>query len=166
MADKAPLITCICTGNICRSPMAAKLLQHALNAEIDPWSSYRVISAGVSAVKGAPASIQAINALNKVGLDLSDHRSNQVTKKMIEDSIVVFCMTESHRQYLRRLFPQSKIPIQLFREHIPSSTEKEISDPFGSNLAVYEYCRDSIVEAIPYIIKYLKKTYRSEKDYS
>jgi protein-tyrosine phosphatase len=162
MADKAPLITCICTGNICRSPMAAKLLQHALGAENDPWSSYRIISAGVSAANGNPASTQAINALKKVGLDLTNHRSNQVTKKLIEDSIVVFCMTESHRQYLRRLFPQSKIPIQLFREHIPSSEEKEISDPFGSNLAVYESCRDSIVEAIPYIIKYLKNSYSPE----
>ena len=83
---------------------------------------------------------------------------------MIEDSIVVFCMTESNRQYLRGIFPQSKIPIQLFREHIPSTTELETSDPFGTNLSVYESCRDSIVEAIPYIIKYLKNSHKPEKD--
>ncbi len=163
MAEKAPLITCICTGNSCRSPMAAKLLQHALDAENDPWCTYRVISAGVSAVYEGPASTHAINALKKVGLDLTDHRSTQVTKKLIEDSIAVLCMTESHRQYLQRLFPQSKIPIQLFRENIPSTTELEISDPFGTNLSVYESCRDSIVEAIPYIIKHLKNSHKPEK---
>ena len=164
MAGKVPLITCICTGNSCRSPMAAKLLQHALSAENAPWCTYRVISAGVSAANGGRASTHAINVLKKVGLDLTDHRSSQVTNKLIEDSIVVFCMTEFHRQYLRELFPQFKIPIQLFREHIPSTTELEISDPFGTNLSVYDSCRDSIVEAIPYIIKYLKNSHKPEKD--
>lgn len=159
MAEKVSIITCLCTGNICRSPMAAKLLQHALGAEKDPWRSYLVKSAGVSAIEGGHASLNAVNALEKVGLDLTDHRSRQITKLLIENSLIVLCMTEGHRHYLRELFPETQIPIQLFREHIKSSTEREIPDPFGSNLSEYEACRDSIVEAIPYIIKYLKNNY-------
>ena len=69
MADRVPLISCICTGNSCRSPMAEKLLQHALDAEDQPWSSFRVISAGISAPKGAPATSHAISALKKVGIE-------------------------------------------------------------------------------------------------
>ncbi len=162
MADRVPLISCICTGNSCRSPMAEKLLQHALDAEDHPWSSFRVISAGISAPKGAPATSHAISALKKVGLDLSDHKSNRVTKKLIDDSIIVLCMTEFHRQSIWNLFPQSKIPIQLFRGYIPSPKKQEIPDPFGSNLSIYESCRDSIVEAIPYIIQYFKNSYKPE----
>ncbi len=160
MAENAPIITCVCTGNICRSPMAAKLLQHALSAENKPWRSVQVNSAGVSAARGEKASLNAVKALKKVGLDLSDHRSQQITKELIEKSLVIFCMTESHRLILQNYFPSLKTPIRLFREQIPDPAEQQIPDPFGTNLAVYENCRDSIVEAIPFIIKYLKEYYK------
>lgn len=63
----------ICTGNTCRSPMAAKLLQHALAAEKAPLNQIAVESAGAAAAWGSPASENVIEALENVSIDLSPH---------------------------------------------------------------------------------------------
>ena len=65
------LIIAVCTGNICRSPMAEVLLAHALKAESGRLANFRVISAGVAARDGDRASANSVTAVKKVGLDLS-----------------------------------------------------------------------------------------------
>ena len=59
--------------------MAERLLKHALAAENGPLSEFEVISAGVSAFPGDQASRNAVKAMKKVGLDLSDHRSRPLS---------------------------------------------------------------------------------------
>ena len=54
MAENRKLVV-VCTGNTCRSPMAAQLLRHALAAEEEPLKSLEVVSAGVSAFAGDSA---------------------------------------------------------------------------------------------------------------
>src|SRR4051795_11030781 len=76
-------IVTVCTANICRSPMAAALLQHALAAEPEPLRSLRVVSAGVAARPGEPVSENSVYALKKVGIDLSQHRSQALTQQML-----------------------------------------------------------------------------------
>src|ERR1043166_6541974 len=68
-------IVTVCTANICRSPMAAALLQHAFAAQPEPWRSLQLISAGVAARPGEAVSENSVLALKKVGLDISNHRS-------------------------------------------------------------------------------------------
>src|SRR6187401_810428 len=90
-------IVAVCTANICRSPMAAALLQHALLAQPEPFRSIKVISAGVAARVGEQVSENSVLALRKVGLDVSQHRSQPLTQEMIDGALAVLCMTESHR---------------------------------------------------------------------
>ena len=61
------IIVAVCTANICRSPMAAALLQHALAARPEPLRSLRVVSAGVAARSGDLVSENSVLALRKVG---------------------------------------------------------------------------------------------------
>ena len=68
-------ILVVCTGNVCRSPMGAALLQHALAAQPEPLRSLEVLSAGVASRTGEPASPNAVTALKKVGIDLKGHVS-------------------------------------------------------------------------------------------
>ncbi len=146
----------VCTANICRSPMAQKLLEHALKNESPPLSSAEVDSAGVAAYPGDRASENAVLALKKVGIDLADHRSRIVSASLLEESAVVFSMTENHRQILTTHF--SKLPehLYLMREFLSSEEGNEIPDPFGADLRAYEACRDSMVEAIPPILRFLR----------
>ena len=159
MAEETPqLVTFVCTANICRSPMAEKLLEHALAAEPPPLCDLEVVSTGVAGWEGNSASVQAVKAMEKVGLDLTGHRSQPLTKEIIQNSLAVFCMTEAHRAGIRQMYPDNDdTPVHLVREFLPPPAEKEIPDPFCATVQVYEVCRDNIVEAIPSIVQYLKE---------
>ena len=63
MANKRDHLIMLCTGNTCRSPMAAKLVQHALDAQEAPLNQITVISAGVAAGTGEPASSNSVRAM-------------------------------------------------------------------------------------------------------
>lgn len=159
MAQEQKHILSICTGNICRSPMAARLLAHALAAEEEPLKSLQSVSAGVAALDRYPASRHSITAMRKVGLDLNNHCSQQVSWELLASSVAVFCMTESHRAQLVYHFDPLPAPVYLLREFLPSSVSSEIPDPYGMNLPDYETCRDSIVEALPSVIRFLREHY-------
>ncbi len=150
-------ITVVCTGNICRSPMAARLLRHALDAEPEPLKSLQVGSAGVSVHEGQLASEHSVRALKNVGIDLQDHRSQVLTSENVERSRLLLCMTERHRALIDLLYPQRTAPLKLFRELMDEPQPLEIPDPFGGPLSEYEACRDAMVEAIPSILGFLRK---------
>lgn len=138
--------------------MAEKLLQHALNAEGAPLSHLVVVSAGIAAGYGEPASRNSVAALNKVSLDLSRHKSQPVTSDLLDRSFAVFGMTDSHTQVLQHYFPNLPERVHLFRDFIEDAGS-QIPDPFGGNYDEYIACRDSMIEAIPSLVAYLRKEY-------
>ena len=149
-------IVTVCTANICRSPMAAALLQHALAAQPEPLRSLRVISAGVAARTGEMVSENSVLALKKVGLDISHHRSRPLTQAMLDEAVAVLCMTESHRAMIQVQAEPVPANIFLFREFIPDDGEREIGDPYGGPLRLYEATRDEMVESIPSLVARIK----------
>lgn len=154
-------IAVVCTGNICRSPMAAALLSHALAAQPPPLNRVMVRSAGTSAFGGDAASDHAVRAMEKVGLDISSHRSAPFTLSLMEDSDLVLVMTDMHRELIRQAFPEDESPVHLFREWM-GGKENQVPDPFGGSLSTYLETRDSLAEAIPPLIEFLKKFYADE----
>jgi protein-tyrosine-phosphatase len=155
MSASGTIVT-VCTANICRSPMAAGLLQHALAAQPEPLRSLRVISAGVAARSGEKVSENSVLALKKVGIDISGHRSQPLTQEMLDEALAIICMTESHRALI--LLQGEPVPpnLWLFREFMPGAADLEIADPFGGPLRIYEAARDEMVESIPSLIAKLK----------
>lgn len=149
-------ILTVCTANICRSPMAEALLQHALRAQEEPLRSLKVISAGVAARFGEPVSENSVLALRKVGIDITRHIAQPLTQKLVEEALAIFCMTESHRAMIELAFDPPPKNLFLFREFMPRTADPEIPDPFGGPLRLYEACRDEMVEAVPSLIEYLK----------
>lgn len=149
-------ILIVCTGNICRSPMGQGLLAHALSAQPEPLRSLKVISAGVAAHTGEAVSENSVTALKKVGIDISHLRSQGLTQELLDGALAVFGMTESHRAIIRSRAQPRPEHLYLFREFLPPSAVKEIGDPYGGPLKLYESCRDEMVEAIPGIIAHLK----------
>ncbi|HEY0863481.1 MAG TPA: low molecular weight protein arginine phosphatase [Lacunisphaera sp.] len=150
-------ILVVCTGNICRSPMAEGLLKHALAGQPEPLKSLKVVSAGVAARPGEPISENSIVALKKAGIDISSLRAQALTQELLDNSLVVFGMTESHRAIIRMRARPAPANLHLFREFMPAPADREIGDPYGGPLKVYEAARDEMVEAIPSIMAFLKK---------
>jgi len=146
----------VCTANICRSPMAAALLRHALAAQPEPLRSLPVISAGVSARSGERMTEHSITALKKAGIDATRHSSQLLTQEMLDRAVLALCMTESHRNMIEATaHPQPK-NLHLFRDFMAPGERHEIADPYGGPLQIYEITRDEMVEAIPSLIAHLK----------
>lgn len=155
MSAYGPIVA-VCTANICRSPMAAALLQHALAVQPEPLRSLRVISAGVAARTGEGVSENSIVALKKVGLDIAAHRAQPLTQRLLDDAFAVLCMTDSHRTMIQLQADPVPKNLFLFRQFLPGNVDHEIGDPYGGPLKVYEAARDEMVEAIPALVEHLK----------
>lgn len=151
-------ITFVCTGNICRSPMAEYLLKHALKVESEPLKTLKIISAGTAAWQGEPQTKQAVKALTKVGIH-PQHNSQPITQAIVDESIAIFCMTKTHEMAIKSQFHNLPPHVFLMRSVIPNVTPEtlEIMDPYGQSLEVYEMCRDEMIEAIPHLVKFLKE---------
>ena len=141
--------------------MAAKLLGHALAAENPPLSQLVVESAGVAAISGEPASNNSVAALNKVKIDLSQHKSQPVTQDLVDRSFAILGMTQSHLDTLVH-YNYLNLPehIYLYREFIEGDQKSQIPDPFGQNFDAYQECLNSMVEAVPSLVTFLQKTYK------
>jgi protein-tyrosine-phosphatase len=150
-------ITFVCTGNICRSPMAERLVGHALAAEEGCLRTLVPVSCGVAAYAGEPASGNSLRALQAVGLSLDDHRSRPVTQELLDETLVLFGMTGAHLRALRSQFDRLPPHVYLMREFVPEGASREIPDPYGCGLADYEECRDAMIEAIPGIMRFLRE---------
>ena len=82
----------LCTGNICRSPIGEGLLKHAISAlpETDPLKKLVICSAGTSAMTGMPASQHSVDVLEKVGVDISQHKATQLNSALLEECFALF----------------------------------------------------------------------------
>ncbi len=155
MAALGPVVV-LCTANICRSPMGAALLRHALRAEPEPLRSLPVVSAGVSARKGERMTEYSEVALKKVGINPGNHASQPLTQALLDQASLVLCMTEQHRLMIQATAEPVPRNLFLFREFMPKTAIREIADPYGGPLSIYEQSRDEMVEAIPSLVEFLR----------
>ncbi len=141
-------ILLVCTGNTCRSPMAAGLLEaslaDALGIEVSQLENngYRTLSAGTATISGLPATPEAVAAMNEKGIDISAHRSTALDREMVEQAQVILAMTRGHRAAVLRLGAGHDEHCHLLRDG------RDIEDPMGGDLAVYKSCRDQIAEGL------------------
>ena len=132
----------VCTGNSCRSPMAEGLMKELLRDRRD----ITVLSAGMSATKGAQASQASVDALAELGIDLKRFRSQPVTEELLERCSHVFAMTQDHYRLIDLLFPEHADKVRLLGEFTKNGGD--VPDPIGQGLQSYKRCRDVIKSAL------------------
>ncbi|NLF27290.1 MAG: low molecular weight phosphatase family protein [Clostridiales bacterium] len=133
-------VICVCTGNTCRSPMAAAFLQRAL----PDWD---ISSAGLFASSGQGAAPEAVAAMRELGIDISGHRSRQFSCGMAEGAVLV-ALTAAHAEKLRALCPGADVMRYFDRADVP--------DPFGGSFEFYRKTAFLLESGAGELVKRLK----------
>lgn len=137
----------VCTGNTCRSPMAAGLLSRLLAERIGCDEAeladrgYHIESAAAAGSDGAPASAPAVAVMGARGIDLSRHRSTALRLEAINRADYIFVMTEGHRRAVIGISPNAAARCWLL-------DEDGIEDPIGGDESDYARCADRIETAL------------------
>jgi protein-tyrosine-phosphatase len=150
MDNASPRLLFVCSGNICRSPLAEAMARAALHAEgIDAL----VQSCGTSALTGQRAESGARSVAADLGLVLDTHRAQPVTRDLITSASLVVCVTGRHRDHVRQFFPHQRAKIVSFDDITGLG---DIPDPYGGDDADYRALRDQLHEGMPKIIARIK----------
>ena len=139
----------VCTGNTCRSPMAEAIFRSLFSQRLGCTEGelrrhgYDILSAGIAAAGGVPASQEAVDLLRDQGIDLSDHLSRQVTSEILSECDHVYAMTRSQLNVLEEARPDLTGRMQLVTQN-----GQDVSDPIGGGAHVYQECANQLTEAI------------------
>jgi protein-tyrosine-phosphatase len=123
----------VCAANICRSPLAMGLFSAQVLPEANDW---RIASAGIYAPLGYPAAQNTLAVLKQRGIDLSQHRSSQITREMVEAYNLILTMERGQKEALQMAFQNQANKVYLLTEMVGGYWE--IVDPVGGTLADFE----------------------------
>ena len=138
----------VCSGNTCRSPMAAgivrKYLAEKAGCPLDQVEEkgYKILSAGTIGITGMPATAQAAAVCEARGIDIKDHKSSALSQGLIESSDVIYAMSRTHAKQIAALCPGAADKCKLLAENV------DIPDPIGQPVEVYENVAVMIEKAV------------------
>lgn len=138
------LILFVCTGNTCRSAMAEGIARAVLRRS-GGGGGVDVVSSGVFAGAGSHATTEAINAVARLGADLSGHRSQPISQPLIDSATSIWCMTRGHAERVIAMDPTARDRVELLD---PSGAD--IDDPIGAPQEHYDQVArrlEAIIEA-------------------
>ncbi len=147
----------ICTGNTCRSPLAAALF-NAAAAKAELPFKVTASSAGLFARPGEKASSPVQQLLGFEGIDISSHRSAVVDPFNTEDADLILAMTAEHRRQLLLQYPYLSEKVFLLKEFADELSDNvDIEDPIGCDVEKYRTVLEDIREAVKKILKKFKE---------
>ena len=130
----------VCTGNTCRSPMSAALMNKiAKENDMDVDCS----SAGIFAKSGDTASKNAIEAMKDYDTDISSHSATPLTEQIIKEYDLILTMTDGHKAMI-----SSHAPDKIFTICEYAGYNGEISDPYGGTLKEYKQTAEDIYDCL------------------
>jgi protein-tyrosine phosphatase len=171
----------VCTGNICRSPVAEAIARRELARY--PGAALRVSSAGSHALEGNPAASRMLVAASTRGADLQRHFARELTRRRVRAAGLILCMAEEHRPLVlaydraaaRRTFVLAafaraasqwewlaKSPaelVDLAAEHASRTLPgDDIDDPLGHPPEAYAACAERLDTLVTPVMTALART--------
>lgn len=114
----------VCTGNTCRSPMAQALFTKEL-AKRGKTENFTVISAGISATDGDPATKEAVLAMEELSIDITDHKAQKINDSLLTAADLIITMTGQHKAAILTLYPQYHGKVYTLREYAGNEAKEE-----------------------------------------
>ena len=137
-----PDVVFVCSGNTCRSPMAAALFNDLCAKRGLPW---RAESAGIHAAEGTPASDGAFFAMKERGLSLSRHVAQPLTNMLARDARLVVAVGEHIARVVRERSPSAHVV----------AFDPPVRDPYGSELADYRKTAEDLASRMAWVLEQL-----------
>ena len=168
-ASRVPYsVMTVCTGNICRSPMAEIILRKFFQERGLNEDQVRVESSGVSDEEfGNPIDRRAQKVLRERGYDVpSDHFAHRITREEAEDADLLLPMTADHMRALLRLLPSGKrSAVHLYRSFDPNlpkpapgrESQIDLVDPWYGGPREFDVAINQIEHTAPYIVDWVAR---------
>ena len=145
----------ICTGNICRSAMAHKMLEKRAKEEN---KDVEVYSCGIYAQNGDIPTYEALTVMKDYGIDLSNHRATNIRNSNIKDMDVILCATTAHKNNVIAMYPELKDRVYTMKEYAGyPQNDIDIKDPWGYGIEVYRKCAKELEDCINKIMEGINK---------
>ena len=141
-------ILVVCVGNICRSPMAEALLKSALRGQDD----FTVESAGLGALVGHPADDYAVELMEEMGEDVSEHRARQIHPDMVKEADLVLVMEAGHKRAIDTADPTARGKVHRLGEW----QDRDIDDPYRQPKAAFADVLEEIQEGVDSWVKKIR----------
>ena len=149
----------VCTGNICRSAMAEKMLKKKI--EDMKIADIEVNSCGVYAQNGDVPTYEAREVMSEYGIDMKGHRATNIQNSNIKEVDLILCATLSHKVAVLDIYPQLEGKVFTMKEYVGYNKENHdkinIKDPWGYDIETYRSCVAEIEECIDLLIKKIQK---------
>jgi len=133
------MIAFVCSGNICRSPMAEGILRKIISeSKYKNWVD--VLSAGTLNINNSPPTIEAMDVAHNGGINISAHKSQGLSEDIMRRANIIICMALNHIHYIQEKFPQYRSKSILLKQWQAENklSNPSIADPIGRNLSFYE----------------------------
>lgn len=151
-------ILMVCTGNTCRSPLAAAAMRRELGPDLERVA---VESAGTGADEGSEASPGSLEVAAASGLDLGDHQARRLTAEMAKAADLVIVMEPEHKRAVERLgVPAERVQV-LSEWPEPGDRSLPVSDPYGGSTEAYEECWRRIQHHVRRIVPHVREALRA-----
>ncbi|MCU0639830.1 MAG: low molecular weight protein arginine phosphatase [Candidatus Krumholzibacteria bacterium] len=147
----------VCTGNTCRSPMAAEIARSMIP---ESWRDrVEFVSAGLSASEGAGATLHAEEALRWKGLSLKGHRAARFSAAAAAGADLIVAMTLDHAARIAALAPETREKLIVLGTLDPGRSDPDVSDPIGGTGDVYAATRDELYGLVRRLFGHMKERF-------
>ena len=145
MAETRLRVAMICTGNICRSPMAEVVLQHLIDGELALRGRVDVTSAGTANWHvGSPMDQRARSALNRAGFRGAGSLAAFADRAYLNSQDIVIGMTREHVHEVRKRLANDDTEVVLLRNLIEPGRDLDLFDPYYGNDADFDECLEAV----------------------